>query len=519
VIPPGFLARRIDRYADAPPPPPLVEIEPAAMSFVRTNVIPSFEIEPAALTFHTEFFTSNTGQFALNSFGSNTQGSLAVTGGTGIISNSSASLMHTDVRTGPDMTMPQVFVSIDIVARGSTGSFTYDHARLGVSKGATEWYGVIWDPGAGRFLIEQCVSGTITQWNGDSVSLSAPFRLGMSLVGRSVCVWTDTGSGWTLRGRRVLTADPRTAGMSNLKAFFGAAKSGTGNASWTFDNMRVGRFGAVGMRDTSWITSDAGQPLDFDGKPRLSATCVDPNGSGYFGTIELDTVAGTVRQIGLVMMARDGGIWNDLSGHISQDGTDWQILNTTWGNGFGGVLKTQRALTATDITSGAHVVTGTDLALPNVPAGTGGAYDAFTVRLGGEWWVAYSIVDPTTFAGENFYVALARTSDWSTWTAVGTDPTRLQVEASRLVVTNGTDLWLIGGGRGRQPIYDDTVAFVANSIAVDVPLVNTTDTQPWPTIGAWGDEWLMLTFDNTRFGGVSFTWGDLWLYRAPRYEP
>jgi hypothetical protein len=517
MISPGLLARRVERFA-AVAPPVLVEVEPAAMSFTRSHVISAFDVEPPALTFHTEGFASNTGQFAVNGFSTNGVGSLAVSGGTGTVASSGASLMHTDVRTGPDIDMPQAFISVDITARGSTGSFTYDHARLGVSKGATDWYGVIWNPVAGQFLIEQCVGGTITQWAGDFVSLSAPFRLGMSLVGNSVCVWTDTGAGWTRRGRRVISAEPRTASMTGLKPFFGASKSGSGSSSFTFDNLRAGRFGAVGMRDASWITTAAGAPIDFAGKPRATVTCADPSGVGYLGVVEVDPTAGSVRQVGLIMAGRDSGIWNDLSGHVCDTGAVWQLLNATWGNGFGGVLKVQRTVTATNITEGAHVVTGSDLALPNVPGGTGGAYDPFTVLFGGEWWVGYSIVDPTSFVGENFYIALARTSDWTTWTAVGTDPTRQQVEASRLVVTNGTDLWLIGGGRGRQPIYDEALTFVANALTVDVALVTSTQTQPWPTIGAWGDEWLMLTFDNTiSTGEAAFAWGDLWLYRAPRY--
>jgi hypothetical protein len=516
VIAPGLLARLIESGSAAPAP--LVEVEPAAMSFTRSHVISDFDVEPIDLRFHTEAFTSNTGQFAINGFGALGVGSLTLSAGRGVIANTGTSVMHTDARTGPDITMPQCFISIDVVARNSTGSFIYDHCRLGVSRGATDWFGIIWDKTANRFLIEQCVGGAITQWNGDSVTLNPPLRLGMSLAANSVCVWTDTGTGWTLRGRRVLTAEPRTSTLTGLKPFFGVSKSGSGSSSWTFDNMAAGRFGAVGMRDTSWISSAAGRPLDFAGRPRLTVTCADPNGVGYLGVVELDPTAGAVRQVGVVMASRDAGVWNDLSGQICDTGSgSWQLLNTTWGNGFGGVLKVQRAVTATNITEGAHVVTPSDVALPGVPSGTGGAYDAMAVLRGGEWWVGYTIVDPTTFAGENFYVALARTTDWTSFTAVGADTTRQQVEASRVLVTNDTDLWLIGGGRGRQPIYDDAVTFVDNDITVNVALVNTTDTQPWPTIGAWGDEWLMLTFDNTRFGGVAFTWGDLWLYRAPRY--
>jgi hypothetical protein len=235
--------------------------------------------------------------------------------------------------------------------------------------------------------------------------------------------------------------------------------------------------------------------------------------------VEYDLTFDLIRQVGVIMESRNSGIFNDHAGQLLQtSGGDWQLLNSTWGNGFGGVIKVRRVLTSTDISEGSHVVSSSDLAIPNVPGGTGGAYDPCAIKIGSEWWVGYSVVDPTSFVGENFYPALAKTSDWSTWTAIGVDTSNTKNEGTRLLLTNSADLWLITGGRGEQGIYDDTMTLIDSSLTVDVALYNGTDTQPWVSIIPWGDEWLALTFDNTKgTAGVAFTWGNLWLYRAPRY--
>lgn len=520
MIAPGFLARRIERLPAAVPLPPVEVSPPSAIAFSRAKVISTFDVEPDALTFLTKDFGSSAG-LATNGFGGNGLGTLTVAGGSAQIVNTGTAIMHTDVRAGDDLTMPQVFVSVDVTARSSSGSFIYDHCRLGVSKGPADWFGVIWDKQANRFLLEQCVGGTITQWNGDTVTLNPPLRLGMSLVGNGIAVWTsnDSGATWALRGRQILTAEPRTTSMTGLRPFFGSAKSGSGTGSWTFDNLQAGRFGAVKMRDPSWVTEENGNLRSFAGKPRATVTCVDPNGIGYLGVIELDTATETIRQVGVLMEDRDGGIWNDLSGHLCRLSDDtWQLLNATWGNNpfGGGALNIMREVTAANISEGSHVVASTTISPPNVPSPNGGAYDPTCVRFGGEWWVAYTVVNPQTFVGENFYPALAKTTDWVSWTAISADETEPQNEGTKVLVSGGS-LYVVTGGRGEQIVYDSGLTEIASALNVNVALYSGSDTQPWPAIGAWGDEWLMLTFDNATSGGVAFTWGDLWLYRAPRY--
>jgi hypothetical protein len=526
VIPLGFLARRLERF-DAAPPPPLVEVEPLDMVFTRQAVVSSFDVEPETLRFLAEFFVSNSGQFAVNSFGANTQGGFAVTGGTGVITNSSATLMHTDVRTGPDVAMPQVFVSVDVTARGSTGSFVYDTPRVGISAGATNWFGAYYDATGQRLYLEQCVGGTLTNYiKGGVIALTAPFRLGFSLTGKCGCVWTDTGSGWVFRGSQDFGANPQTVSLAGFKAFFGAAKSGSGSASWTFDNLRAGRFGAVGVRDPSIITDESGRPIDFGGKIRFLATTATPAGNAardYQGVWEIDPATWALTQVGVICVARGSGIYVDTAGHLvkNDDGT-WRLAICTWGNGpaDGGDLRVRHVVTSANLSEGAHVVSGT--AELNLARGSsaGGTYDPHMMRFGGVWNIAHTIVDPQTFVGQNYYVALSTTTDFSTFTAVGADTTRPSTEGTRLLRTNA-DLWVAAADNNpvAQYVYDETLSFVGSGLNCTPALPTPNPNAPWPMIAPFGDQQVMLTFDGTLFNGVSTTMGNLWVYTAPRYEP
>lgn len=497
---------------------PLVERSPVEMAFTRQAVISDYEIMPAALVWHTESFTADTGQFS--SFTDNTlSGTISVSGQLTIAAGTTAA-RSTYLRTAADIGMPQAFVAVDVTARGTTGSPSYDTAIVGVGRDKDNRLEAVWDKDNDLFFLRSIFGGTVTIHPTLALNLSPPLKMGFALVGNYLSLWTSTDGGvtWTLRRSAQAASDPRTVDLTGWKPYCGVSSSG-GSSSWTFDNLTAGRFGAVGARDCAWITNEDGSLVDFSGNLRFTATCAEPAGGGNAGVFEVDVSTWTVQQIGVLMMARDSGIWNDLGPHIAllADST-WQHISATWGNNpfAGGALHLRRGVTPTDITSGAHVISGSEITPPSIPSPNGSAYDAMAVKRGGEWWMAYTLVDPRTFAGGNFYAALAKTTDWSSWTAIGNDPSQILNEGTKIVVTNG-DLYVVTGGRGEQIIYDDALTQIAAALDVDVPIYNGADTQPWPAIGAWGDEQLLLTFDNTRFGGGTFTWGDIWFYTSPRY--
>lgn len=503
----------------------MAEFAPLEMYFTRQSVLSDFDLQPAAQIIVDEPFTSNTGQFS--TFTEGTQSNFTLSGGLAVLSNGGSGDRNVYVRTGPDIGIPNAFVSVEINSRSGSGG-TYDNISVGIAKNASNFLFAQYD----RIGQDVRVQGKVGGTNGfrmgiGSTVLTAPFKLGLGIHGVTYSFWTDTGSGWVFRGAETLgwvgNHDIRTVDWSGWKAAIGHA-SNNSSLTWNLDNLKFGRFGAVGLRDFTPITDESGRVVDYGGKVRLLATASAPGAdvrASFATVVEFDPSALTLEQIGTLAISRDGGQWNDHGGHlIKLNSGNYRLLTSTWGNGFNSTLQVRSVETTTDISSGSHLVTGTSqLSLPNIPVspGIGGAYDPYAVKYGGTWYLAYSVVNPTSFAGENFYTALATTSDFSTFTAVGADSSRKIVEGPRLVPTN-SDLWVVTGGRGRQVVYDETLTYQGDSIPKDVAFYNGTDTQPWPSMFAWDDQVFMVTWDNTKFSSQTFTWGDVWIYTSPRYD-
>jgi hypothetical protein len=125
------------------------------------------------------------------------------------------------------------------------------------------------------------------------------------------------------------------------------------------------------------------------------------------------------------------------------------------------------------------------------------------------------MVDDTTFTGEHFYIAAASSSDMSSFTGIGSDSSREQVEGPKIVVANGVP-YIHGGGRGEHPTYDITMTYLGEP-TFSPALYNGTDTQPHIQIVPYNDTWLTFTWNQVRFNSVAFTWGDFLVFEAPRY--
>lgn len=484
------------------------------LAFIYDKTIDIFTGRIAGLDINNEPFTSDTGQFLLSTEG--TMGVFSLSGGKGVATNTGE--QSTFVRTGPDITMPQVFVQADCT-KISGAPPAYDSMSIGISKDANNFVIANVDKLNSIIRVIAKIGGTYHFFDVHTYAAPTSFTLGMSIVGNSVCAWTNDGSGWVCRSKANVSAyiDLQTANYTGWKSFAGVAAGGS--TSWSFDNLILSYFSGVGIRDFALITHEDGTPVLFGGKYRLSATIADPTSFGYWGIVEWDPVTETVQIVGVVMTQRSGRILGDVAGHIvKNDDGSWRLVVSTWGNtGLADGLAVMHKTGLSDPTSGASVVTGlTKLSLPLIPgSGSGGAYDAMIIKHSGQWYITYAVVDTVTFAGENFYVALATSPDMATFTGVGADSGRTVVEGPKFILVNGTP-YIIGGGRGRQPVYDLTMTYLGNP-TFDVPLYTGTDTQPHIATAPIGNDQVTFTWDNTKFGGQAFTWGKLLIYKAPRY--
>jgi len=493
---------------------------------IKTFAVGSFELQPSTLVFNTESFTSDTGQFTTYTEG--TIGSFAVTGGRGVITNTGD--QTTFVKTGPDITIPDIFVSIDVAANTGSPS-AYNNIAVGIIKDNDNIVAAGYDHKNSLIRVNVKNAGTSTVLGQTSASYTVPFKLALSILANSCAVWVDTGSGWTVATKANIGSNLnlKTASLAGWKSGFVAAMPSA--ASWSFDNLVVGRFGALGLRDQCMMTTPAGDPFVSGSTVYFTASRSEPNGESATGVFSLDmagSVAGAgpaVAQIGTIWVSRDGASQNDLPMHLvnNGDGTT-RVFSSTWGNNFGGSLRIQTAQVSINFTTPAtnFLTTLASITLPasggGSVSGTQGVFDAYGVLLSGTWYVGYAWTSTTSFTSEvEFYPVLATSADLSSFTYVGTDSSRGNAEGTKLFNANG-NTYVIGCGRTTSQIYNTSMTFLGYT---NISVTGGSDTQPHVMpFKIFGAEHA-LTFNNTRFGGVSFTWGDLILHRASLvdYEP
>lgn len=393
---------------------------PAQLAFTRIHRANFSDLLPAALVAFDEGFVSDTGQFRKQTEG--TAHTFSISAGQLTLTNSAGAARNDVISEGSDLTMPQVFVQIDVVTR--SGSPTgYDNIGVGIVKDSNNFVFAAVDRIAGTCRIQLKIGGANTFNSSVSRALgSGPYKLGFSLIANSACMYVDAGSGWEyVTGYAIPTGtiNFKSTSLTDWRAGFTQATSGAGGtASWTFDNFKSGRFGGIGIRDMSLVTNEDGTTYVEGTSPKyvyLCASLSDGLGISSQGVVKMSLADYSVTVTSIIMISRSSVKYPDIAGHIIYYGNgDRRICIATWGNGFGGVIDIWHALiTGSDILNGSHLLT--TLAKLNVPQPASyGAYDPFLVKDGSTWRLAYSLTSDTNFTGSPFYAASASSSDLST---------------------------------------------------------------------------------------------------------
>jgi hypothetical protein len=498
------------------------EIEPSRQKFPNANLvnIPYFDVQPSALIDFTESFASTA---PFTKYSESTPGTFTVSGSEGIITHTGVGSNLNDIitETASSYSMPQAFVSIRVDSTPVT-STGFDNSGVGLVKDANNFIFASIDRANNVGRIQIKIAGTNTFLASVTKTWVAPFKIALSLVANSAYLWADTGSGWQVVTSATVTStyDFRTVGnLTGWKAGFTLASQ---NASqWNFSQFQSGRFGGVGMRDMVIVTAEDGTPYVNGTKVTFTATAVDPAGTGHTGVFTLDLSNNTIAQVGEIMVNRSGKVFNDLSAHIIRYvNGDRRLFIATWGNdvfGGGSLQILHELFSGTDILSGTNVVSGmTQLTIPQTGT-VPGVYDPMVVKFNGTWYMAYTNTLNVNFTGNPFFTCLASSPDLATWTSVGTDSGHTGYEGSRLLVAN-KKLWVMSGGPAGSGntarIYDSTMTFISNLNAT----FNTgTHAPPHPMVFPYLNDFALLTFDGTTFGGVFFTTGQPNVQVAARY--
>jgi len=482
--------------------------------FVQTDDITYFELLPAALQTLNETFVADTG---FTKYSEGTPGTTSVAGNNYIVTHVGG---RNDIITKNTVSfnMPQAWIeaTINVTSTGATG---YDNGGVGLVKDADNFIFASMDRLANIARIQIKIAGSNVFVGSLTLSFGTSFKLGLSLVATSACMWADTGAGWTyIVGADVAGYyDFRNSGnLTSWKPGFTLANGG-GNSTWEFSAFKAGCFGGVGMRDQTLVTNDDATPyLATATAIQFTATSVDPRGVGYCGIYTLDMTSKVLAQTAALMVSRGGKVYNDLACHVIKYASgNRRVLISTWGNGFGASLQILHGLlTSGDVLTGTNVVTLTQLSLPGQVGVSPGCYDPMLAwdASNSRWLIAYTLVDDTSFAGNPFYAALAHSSDLSSFTLIAKDSANAGYEGTKIVSDDGALLITAGGPAGigdRARVYDATLSYMS---VLDLVLSGGVDTQPHAAMFTYAGNRYVLSFDNTRYGSAPFTWGRLRLY-------
>ncbi len=481
------------------------------VSFGIVSTQSFINVNPVALI---DFSNALTSISTFTRFTEGTEGTVTVTGGTCSVVHSGT---ENDIlaETSSTYSMPQAFVEINVAS--ITGSPTsYNNGGVGICKDNNNflWASIDVLNNAARIQIK--VAGTSTILASVAYSFPASFKLGMSLIGNSACLWINAGAGWTYITGASVSAYYNFITSGNLTGWTAgfAVANGGGSTTWDITEFKSGRYGTVHMRDMTIVTNKNGTPYLNNNTVYFTATCSDPLGTSYCGCFNMNLGTLAIAQQSAIMVNRNGGIYNDASCHILWSaGGVRQVVIATWGNGSNGALHNLYAeYTAQDPMIGTQVLSNmTQLLLPQASGVNPGDYDAMLVydASASLWVIGYVQVSNTSFSGNPFWAACATSPDLNTWTLVGADTTHNGYEGAKLTYAFGTYWLAVGGPAGSgnsSRVYSPFTMQYLGSL--DAIFNGGTLTQPHPMTFQVGSIMYLMTFDDTKYGTNSFTWGN-----------
>ncbi len=361
--------------------------------------------------------------------------------------------------------------------------------------------------------------------------------LALCLTGTHVCVLSQGHDGaWTGRARVDLaTTRPAAARRTRSPSWLEdlqVAHEGTAG------RLVAGGFGQLGLRDLRLVTHADGRPHD-DGTGRLHLTATSA-GPGPFGTGHTSVWALTpgdrpsldhtadlfVRRLGST------AVHGDHAGHLVHDDDAWLLATSTWGDfdpdREDATVSVTLGATGADLLRGVHVVSTEPLPLPADDPSVG-VWDPHLLRTDDGWTVGY--VSATRFF--RFHPVIAQGPDLDSLRLRAADPFRRASEGTTLLALPpggrpGVDaagsprtIVLVSDGRDGPRAAREQWAVLDLDLRSRGVLEAAYPTNiPWPTLVPHGDDWLLVTFDDTRHGGRVCgygTHGDVVVMRGVRH--
>lgn len=371
---------------------------------------------------------------------------------------------HPMARTRAELPAPYVYVQTRVVAWTGTDS----DPGVYVGKDASNYARIYLDDSDSDYMkLEARVNGTSTTQTsttvvaaGDEIMLVLTYPEVWGYIRKPNRGWmpvlfqTFTASG---------TASAQDLRLDSIRAGWRPAvgASMAASATATFEYIRAGIIGGVGLRDFKPVVNKTGRPLLYKGKAWFTATMATGSDfmTNHMGIISVDLYSGEVRVVshlfyrpsstvttamygGQAMFDTATGLWRVFS-----NGWGYERGNTSWWGGGtqNGKIQLWGASTYEDLfASGVHILSTRVLTIDiaDTVYDNSVRYDSAT----GTWWmVATRTNDPTSWSGWR-PILFSTTGDPITgsWTTVQDGSDSYRGEGTVWTYLNG--VWYIVAG-------------------------------------------------------------------------
>lgn len=419
--------------------------------------------------------------------------------------------------------VPFICTKLRVSTNGSGSTYNVNMSGL-YNSSADEYIEAVYDITSKKVRIECRASGTTNMLGEVTVeTITPPYDIYCVFNKNTVSAYLDTGYGVRFITSADISSyfDLRTPSvLKSFKVDMGFFSGSS--ATWKIDRFQVGYFGQVGMRDQTIVTYKDGTPYIKDNKLYFSATSAGI-GDGHCGVYTLDLETYKTEKIGMIFVYRSSKVYNDLATHIIFDETinKFKLLISTWGNGFGAgsSLDVLYKIVDENILYGINIIEDmTTLALTGTTSYN--VYDPYMIynSSDGYWYIAYTIVTDMTFSGDPFYTSLDKTKDFVTFTNIDDDSLNTGYEGTKMQKI-GNNWYVFASNDTYCRVYDLTMTYKGN-LNFEMPL--STYTQPHamvvPINKNGKTNFILMSFDTTKYSTSDFTWGCLVIEEATETE-
>jgi hypothetical protein len=369
---------------------------------------------------------------------------------------------------------------------------------------------------------------------------SGPFTMGVAMVDTSICLWTkEPGGEWIFKGSVQYTPgsgntpDVRNPSILEAMSPFAVFVGYSGN-TYEIGEVRWGYLAGVAAANMWPLIFEDGTPLVYGNKLYLMGNNPHPVGVSSFGInirsqtteiYEMDLGTYSLVNIGKIAVKRGGKIYGgDCSGQVLYDRQAklWRYFLPDQSSTAAVNSQSQTPTTYQYTTNyfPRGVIVLDDPVAFATPSPYGSADDA-VVKIGNEWWTAYSTWPTSSYTNPQ-RTGLAKGTSLSALTLVAVTPTLGgggAGEGCKIVKIGGVN-YVLTTGDGVFRVYDMTLTQLGT---ITDPLHNNAAVGSHPSIVQvpmqdGSSKFLLIGFSGSGYGVDINSWGSYYIAEAAQTQ-